>query len=562
MSEPRDPWMPDDPERADDAPRSGDAAQADGAVTRPGSPQPDAPQPEGPPPDAPRPVSPAVAARTGYELDVEEQDEPEPEKAPRTVRGTVEVSARLVTGAVGVAVAAATLLAAAFLPLPGVTAPPPTVAVVPVAAEQQRVCAGPLLRLGDDSGQGASSASALGNPTVTDAADSGDVRRTKPETTNEVSGHAATLLTLAATGDEVPLFAGSQWQAVSSGDFVGGAAAECIEPSDESWLVGGSTATGRTTLLSIVNPGAVVATVDISLYSESGEVVAPGASAIAIAPHTERIYPLAGFAPDLATPVVRVLSSGGQVVATLQQSTVRTLDPGGIDYVATSVAPTDSSVIPGIVFGDAAALDAAIAGEDSLDLRPALRFFVPGEEQGHATVTMTRATDVGGDAAIVADPIDIDLTLEAGRVTELPLGDFEGGSYTASIESDVPIVAGARIATVGADGANDFTWLPTSGELADEALVAVAQGPSPTLNLANPGAGDIDVDIADGAGETRTVTVPGGGAMTVAVEAGATYTLSGFDSLHATVGFLADGVIAAHTISPRGPTSAPITVYP
>lgn len=506
-------------------------------------------------------------APTGYELDVPEPAEPETVAAPRTVRGAVEVSARVVTGAIGIAVAAATLLAAAFLPLPGHTVEPPVVPVVPVAAEQQRVCAGPLLRLGDDSGQGASSASALGTPVVTDASGDGDVRRTTPEATNEVSGRSATVLTLAATGDDAqPLFAGSQWQAVATGDYVGAAAAECVEPSDESWLVGGATTTGRTTLLSIVNPGEVVSTVDIGIFSESGEVIAPGSTGIAIAPNTEHIYSLAGFAPDIAAPVVRVLSSGGQVVATLQQSTVRTLEPGGVDYVSTSVGPTDSSVIPGIVLGDEEALDAAIVGEDTLDLRPALRFFVPGEKQGHATVTMTRAADASAsasaEAAAPADSIDIEISLEAGRVTELPLGEFAAGSYTAVIESDVPVVAGARIAAVGTDGANDFAWLPTVGLLSGEALVAVADGAAATLNLANPGPDEADVSIADAAGDSRTVAVPAGGAVTVSVQPGSVYTIGGFDTLHVTVGLRGDGVIAAHTVSPRGPTSAPITIYP
>jgi hypothetical protein len=516
-------------------------------------------------PWAPAPESTTPPAElTGYELHVEEPEEPTaaPERAPLTVRGTVVISARVVAGLVGVGVAAATLAAAALLPLPTFTAPPPAVDVVPVSGEQLRVCGGPLLRLGDESGQGANAASALGAPVVSRAASRGDVTNSPIDSTNEISGRSASVLSLAATGEGAqPFLAGSQWQQIASGDFVGAASAECIEPSDESWLVGGSTATGRTTLLSIVNPGEVVATVDISLYAESGEIAAPGASGIAVPPRTEQIYSLAGFGPDLASPVVRVVSAGGQVVATLQQSTVRTLQPGGIDYVSTSVSPTDSLVIPGIAIADHEALDAAVAGEDFLDLRPALRLFVPGEKQGHVTVTMSKAADATTVGAAV-EAVDIDVTLQAGRVTELPLGDYESGTYTASITADVPVVAGVRIATVGTAGANDFAWLPAAAPLRGETLVAVANGTAPTLNLANPGDAEIDVVIKDRAGASTTVTVPASGAVVVPAAPGGVYSLSGFETLYATVSFAGDGTIAAHTVSPRGPTSAPITIYP
>ncbi|TQL48609.1 hypothetical protein FB562_1706 [Homoserinimonas aerilata] len=482
-------------------------------------------------------------------------------RRPGSVKGAVLVSARLVAGTVGLAVAAATLGAAVFLPLPTADSEPLALDVTPVAAQQQRVCAGPLLRLGDDTGAQASTASALGSPRVTDAADEGKVAISRPQTSDGDPDNAADVLTLAATGGagEQPLLAGSQAQRAASGDFVGTAAAECTEPSDDIWLVGGATTTGRTTLLSIVNASETPATVSISIYSENGEVTAPGTSAIAVAPGSERIYSLAGLAPGVSAPVVRVQSSGSLVAASMQQATVRTLAAGGLDFVTVGVAPATTAVIPGVVFGDHELLEEAIAGEDFLDLNPVLRVFVPGENTGHATITMVRETKPG---AAPAEPVDITVSIDGGRVTELPLGGFDAGSYTATITADTPFVAGVRTTSAAASGVNDFAWLATSRALRERALVPVANGGTASLHLSNPTDTDARATLTNEAGKSVTVEVPAGSAVVTAVAPGSTYTLDDFDRLNASVGFVGEGTIAAHSVSPRGPTSTPLTIYP
>lgn len=500
----------------------------------------------------------SAAPPARYELDVDEPEAPAAAPKPeRTVKGAVVLSARLAAGVIGVAVAAVTVGATVLLPIPTLNTEPPALTVSPVSAEQLRACAAPLLRLGDELGGQATSPSVLGEPelSIASSARERDVEESAIASTDEASGRGSDIVTVAAEGDDAaPLFAASTFQAIDRGDFRGAAAADCAEPSDDIWLVGGATTTGRTTLLTVVNPGEVAATVDITVFSDSGALQSPGASGIAIAPNSERIFSLAGLAPAVAAPVVRVQSTGALVAASLQQTTVRTLEAGGVDYVTATALPAKEAVIPGLVFIDHDTLEGAIVGEDYLDLRSALRIFVPGEEQGHAVLTMTPA---GGGRAV-----DIDITLPGGRVTELPLGDFEGGTYSASITADVDFVAGARVATVGSTGANDFTWLPAVDELEGSAVVAVAPGSGARLHLVNQGDDAAEVSIEDKDGETTEVTVRAGGTSAVDVVGGEAYTLSGFDALSISVGFISDGTIAAHAVSPRAPTSTPMTIYP
>ncbi|MFW8745689.1 DUF5719 family protein, partial [Mesorhizobium japonicum] len=155
------------------------------------------------------------------------------------------------------------------------------------------------------------------------------------------------------------LLAGAQSQIAAADDESGLAAAACAEPSGSTWLVGGATTTGRTTLLTLANPTQVDATVTLAIFGEKGVVQAPGLSGIVVTAGAQRVIPLAGFAPDLASPAIHVTARGGRIVASLQQSTVRGLDAGGVDLVGATADPSTSLRIPGIrVLGAAAVAQA------------------------------------------------------------------------------------------------------------------------------------------------------------------------------------------------------------
>lgn len=515
--------------------------------------------------------------------DVPGVDDHEPTSEPgknRAVRRLALAGARGAVGLVAVAVAVVAVVAASWLPIPVVGTGPLSIVVTPVAATQLRICPGPVLRLGDDTGQEATTALSLGRADVVRAATRGTPALENMAATGNEANTPSQRLSLPPgdTGEEPGLLAGSQSQYADAPDYVGFAAADCATPSSESWLVGGSTVTGRTTLIELNNPSKVASTVSITVYSETGLVNAAGTEGIVVPPGGQRILSLAGFAPGIASPVIRVVSTGGQVTANLQQSIVRTLDPGGVDLFGASTRPSTATIIPGIVIADHDAIEAAAGIDGYQDIGGVLRIFVPAPggvaKPGAAPipVAVTAIPEDGETAPIISS-----LEVDQGVVTDLPLGDFAAGNYTITVTSDVEAVVAVRTSTVaivgGTDAAGgaasgtpevsstDFAWFVGSPELQGPALVSVAPGPSPLLHLVNTGATDAVVTIGASAGAGNTVTVPAGGAVAVPVTDGLSYTLDGFDTLRAAVSYQGDGRLAGFVIRPQEQVSQPVTVY-
>lgn len=490
-----------------------------------------------------------------------EQDEPEVRvRRPVTARGVAIVGVRTVAGLVGVGVAAAAIAASALLPIPTISATPASQVVTPVPTAQQLVCPGAVLRLSDETGEGASIPSALGSATVRSGSSSGDVDSAPIEESDASSGGTPSAPTIistppdAADPTEVILLSGAQAQQVQVGEVAGLAAADCSVASGDSWLVGGATTVGRTTLLTLTNPTEVPATVDLELFGESGAIPAPGTSGIIVAANGQRVLSLAGFEPDVASPVVHVTSVGGLVAASLQQSIVRGLVPGGVDLIEAASAST-TQVIPGVVITDRAGVEALRAGGESYDdVTTTLRLFAPGTEGGAITVNVVPENGVGTGASFSID-------IEPGGVVDQPLDEVLAGSYTVTVEGTVPVVAAVRV-TSAAGPTSDFAWRAPAPELSDEAQLTVAPGPSPVLHLANPGQAEETVELSSGCGPASSLTVGAGASTLVPVVAGETYSLSGFDRLHAAVSLAGDGTIAGYSAHPPGVGSSPITVYP
>ncbi|MCY7411684.1 MAG: DUF5719 family protein, partial [Salinibacterium sp.] len=297
--------------------------------------------------------------------------EPEAVKTPVTLRGAAVIGGRVLAGAIAVASSVAVVAVASVIALPSISAQPASELVTPVPTAQRLVCPGSALRLADDTGQGATTASALGVPELDFASNTGQVDATslsESDASTGGTGSAPTVIsTLPSVNDPAAqvLVSGAQSESVDAGDYVGLLTSGCALASGDSWLVGGSTAVGRTTLLTLSNPSEVPATVMIEMFGERGAIVAPGTSGIVVAPQGQRVLSLAGFRPGVQSPVVHVTSTGGQVVANLQQSIVRGLEPSGMDIVGAVAQPSLSIVIPGLVLTDLAAVQDLAAGGES-----------------------------------------------------------------------------------------------------------------------------------------------------------------------------------------------------
>lgn len=486
-------------------------------------------------------------------------------------RRFVVAGARGVLGLFGVGIAAASLAAATFLPLPTLGTGPSSTIVKPVPSAQQRICAGPILRLGNESGQDATTAISVGRARVTSAATIGVPRLENMDATQNEANVPSQRLILdpSAEGTAPGILAGSQSQFVGDNEYVGFAASECAKASSDTWLVGGSTITGRTTLLALNNPSNVSSTVSVEIFGENGAIDASGAEGITVAPGGQQILSLAGFAPGVVSPVVHVVSTGGQVTANLQESIVRTLAPGGVDVIGATTRASTFSVIPGVVVANHDSVEAAGGLDGYQDTAGVLRILVPGT--GTTEVTVVAIPEDGA-----TEPSTSTLSVEGGIVTDIPLGDFADGAVTLTVKSDKPAVVAARTSTVTLAGdpatavdsqaepvvtATDLAWFVAAPELASTALVSVAEGPNPTLHLVNTSTTDAVVTIAASQGADTTVTVPAGGAIAIPVVGALSYALGDFETIRASVSYAGDGQLAGFVVSPPDRTSQPVTVF-
>lgn len=473
------------------------------------------------------------------------------------------VGARLTSGLVGIAVVVVTVGGVALVPWPTVAREPVSTVVTPVASDQLRVCPGPLLTLAADSSQ-ADVATSVGRfDTVYGARAPGtggvivNVDRTDlsaVENAESARDGSPQLLTVPVEdgSTEAPLVAGAQSQTAASETLGGLATAACTEASSDSWLVAGSTAVGRTSLVLLSNPSTVVATVDLTVYGETGQVDAPGSTGILVQPGTQRIVSLAGLAPNLLSPVVHVQATGGQVAAALQQSIISGIQPGGAELTGpTSVAAT-KQVIPGVVVtppSAEASVDAEAVSEDT----PTVRVLVPGDTP--ATVSVGVQSEDGASTGT-----SLEAVIQPGVATEIPLSGVVAGTYTVTLAGDQPLVA-AALTTRNGSASRDFTWAAAAAPQGDEFLVYVAGGPAPALHLANTTAEDIALSLIGDGGAVTSLAVPAGRSVVVGVTASTAYLVTGGAGIAASVDYSGDGLASSYTVNPIGPLVEPIPVY-
>jgi hypothetical protein len=486
---------------------------------------------------------------------------------------------RVVAGTVGVAAAVAVIAAVGLVPLPAHAIRPPTVVVTPIPANQTRLCAGGLLRLGDVSGQNAGTASSIGAPSVRAAAIGAPLQDSELATSDAGTGgtpSAPHLLSVPASSGS--LLAGAQSQVAEAPDYTGFAAAACSEPSGSIWLVGGSTSVGRTTLLTVANPSGVDATVALTILGTDGAINAPGMAGIVVKPGQQRVIPLAGFAPNVASPVVHVEARGGQVTAYLQQSIVRGLDAGGVDIVNPGADPATHLVIPGVRVRNSVGVNRALALPDWDDVVAAVRVAVPGAAAAKVQVSL-----VPQDSKLTGLSFEMDVA--AGQVNQLPLDSaaetdsgtvaIPDGDYTVVLSSTQPIVGGARVSTAvdpaGTAGnatsdttapASDFAWYASAPVLTGDTAVTIAPGASPELSATNTGTKDVALVLKAQGGQDLTLNVPAGLAASIPVATGTTYLLQGAKGLVVGVSYAGDALLAAYPVASARPVSAPIKVHP
>ena len=285
----------------------------------------------------------------------------------------------------------------------------------------------------------------------------------------------------------------SQFQNAAGATLRGLAATNCQLPSNDLWLVGGSTATGREALLILRNTTQVDSTVNLEIFSEAGTVEAPGLNGIAVVAGKTTVIPLAGVVPKTKSFVTHVTANGGAVAAWIQQRTVRGLSAAGVDYVSPSPGFSKQQVIPGIfIRGTAQAAKLMTANSDYTDLVPVLRVFVPGKS--NATVT---AQIVGATAKTFGTVVRS--TVNGGSVADIEIPGLKDGNYVALISADAEVQASIRLSRVTATAAPDFTWIPAAERFSGKRNITVPSAGISKLCIYNDKTGQIDViEVAAG----------------------------------------------------------------
>lgn len=329
---------------------------------------------------------------------------------------------------------------------------------VPVATELsvkardlKLACPGPLYKAGGASGTSLGAFAHVGSATYVSKFNS-----SSGSTLQTLDGVFTVSSLDASQAQGSQLLNASQYQNASGATLQGLAATNCQLPSNDLWLLGGDTTTGREALLILRNSSEVDATVSLEIFSEAGSVEAPGLNGIAVVAGKSTVIPLAGIVPKTKSFMTHVTSKGGAIAAWIQQRTVRGLSAGGVDYISPSPDFNKTQVIPGIfIRGAGVTAKLAAANSDYKDLAPVLRVFVPGDAA--ATVT---AQVAGANSKTFGTVIRE--TVKPGTVMDLEIPGLKDGDYVAVVSADVKIQASVRLSRVATGTPTDFTWIPAA----------------------------------------------------------------------------------------------------
>ena len=296
-----------------------------------------------------------------------------------------------------------------------------------------------------------------------------------------LNGHGvggATVLSAEALAGQKPSAGGVMKYTATDGDLQGSAAANCQPPANDLWLSGASTTVGRSSVLILSNASSTPATVSLELFGNKGQIQAPGSRGLLVAPGTTRSVVLAGLAPGEAQLSVHVRSAGGPVAAAIQQSVLRGLTPGGVDFIVPGAAPAARQVMTGLDIQDSGGIAEMTGNSGFGDAGPALAITVPGPSDA---VVEVKLFGRDGQKSLPGGGV---VTAKAASVTEISLAGVPAGQYTVSTSSDVSYVASARVTRgVKSEQASDVAWAASGTRLGSQHVVPVPKGAERTLVL-------------------------------------------------------------------------------
>jgi hypothetical protein len=497
-----------------------------------------------------------------------------------------------VGGILGASIAAVVVGVLVLVPLPQFIGSAPSLELTPVPSAQRRVCQGPLVQVSSDK---SATVSYLSNGPVDVLTDSSStsVQSTALRMTDNkapASIGSPTVISIPADKGSVaqPLLAGSQSQ-YGAGESLGGLAlAACADSSNDMWLVAGATNVGRTSLVMLSNPTDVSSTVKLEIFGENGLVEAAKNDGILVPAGTQRIVSLAGYARDVVAPVVHVTSTGGQILASLQQSVTRTLVPSGVELVNPGAAPNTVQIMTGVYLQGLAAHNDGENGAVISDLESAVRVLLPGKEDAEVGITFISAA---------GERTEIKSTVSAQKVIQFPFAGITDGTYTVIVRSAKPLLAGVRavysssvtgvqapaapatpaptstatavpapaapvVAPVVASAGGDFAWYSAGAFLTSSLLLPVPNVPNPTASFFNPTDHEVKVTLSARNEQDVTLSIGVEKMATTNVKPGVRYTVKGTLGLLGGLTAVGQGVGSAMSLNPANALGSSVVLYP
>jgi hypothetical protein len=322
-----------------------------------------------------------------------------------------------------------------------------------------------------------------------------------------------------ASPEAVAKLAAVQSTLARVGDLRALTATTCTAPASDSWLVGGSTEVGARLRLLLANPTTAAAVVDVDVRGPKGRVRAASGEGVVVPAGGEVPIFVDALAPGLKQVALHITTRSGRVRATLHDSRLHGLNPGGADDVPVTAAPARRQVVPGISLVDGYG---PTAGDPSAAGSTAVRIAVPGAEEA---VVRVRLLDATGSVELPRSAV---VSVPAGGVVDVPIAGIAPGNYTAVLDSDVPVVAGAligRSSVPGTAAASEIAWAGAVRPLAGSGYLVLPPGARSALSLAaTAAAGKLVISevYRDGTiGKPLAVDVPGGSSATVRLAADA-----------------------------------------
>jgi hypothetical protein len=291
------------------------------------------------------------------------------------------------------------------------------------------------------------------------------------------------------------------------------ASVSCVEPSAETWFVGGVSAIGRRSTLYLSNAEISPATLDIDVYDAKGLVAgAAGRGVVVPAAKTRRIT-LDALAPGAGRVAVRVRVASGRISAALRDVQRNGLRPQGSDYVPIAAPPARSVVVPGLP-----------GGRGSRDLT----ILVPGGND--ATVNVEILTREG---SFVPQGIDV-VQVAAGSIKTVDLTQaLSGEAASVRLTSDEPITAGALYRRNERATFPEFAWTAATPALVGTGVVGssiTGSGWSAGIMIAAPREAAV-VSVRSGAPggplKEQRVTIPAGTVQLVGLGGSRTFARRG-----------------------------------